>query len=307
MPEQVYASFATEDLREQSNLFDNVDARVQAFQFTKTPPPNYTFEKDADPIFAIITFLIDGDAPVPERTVTQSYSLGATSGREFSISADGYGLIPISTEMSSRKGTKFTTLTESFQKVGIASTLLKSGDFSKLIGLYGHWMRVADKPRNFQDDQLSSRRGKTSKFPPSTLCLTKIIAMPGEKGAAVPATASAAKATKANGKDAPAMNAAAVDAQAAFTETGDLDSDTMECLLAALRASKNTDSDGRKVLQRGQLTLAMGRVTGTTNPNRGVYAKRAFDEAFLTNLDGLGIVVYGQAIKGQPIALPAGN
>lgn len=307
MPEQTkYASFATEDLKEQGNLFDNVNGRVTAFMFTKTPPPNYTVDrKDAEPIFAILSLLIDGDAPVEERSVTQSYSLGATAGAEFAISDDGYGLIPLTEESVPRKGSKFTTLTESFQKHGIAATLLKVGNFSMLIGLYAHWQRITDPPRNFSEDQLTTRKNKGSKFPASTLCLTKVLSMPGETSVAKPsapaAVAAAPGVAAAKGKG--AVAAAAVDAPA-FVETGDLDTDTIAVLTAALNASKTTDSDGRKVLQRGQLTLAIGRQV-PKNPNRTLYSKRAFDEGFLTELAGMGIVVYGQTETGQPVALPA--
>lgn len=291
MPEQTYASFASEDLREQSNLWDNVDARITDFQFTKVAPPNYTTE-GGDPIFAVITFLIDGDAPEAERSTSQSYSLGASAGSQFAISNDGHGLIPLTADSVVRKGSKFTTLTASFEEVGLNKTLLKTGDFGKLIGFYGHWMRKPDQPRTFVKDQLTSRKDRVSKFPPSTLVLTKILAMPGEvAAAAVPAKG------KGNGKAAAAPANAAVPG---VTETGDLDSDTMEYLLLALKNAKGT-------LQRGQLTLAIGRAAGTTNPNRANYAKRAFDEGFLNNLAGMGIIVYEQTKTGQPISLPASN
>lgn len=296
--QQKYVSFATEDLREQSNLFDDVDARIKAFAFTMTPPSdNYKTEDGGTPIFAVITFLIDGDAPEQERTVTQSYSLGSKSSTEFVISNDRYGLIPIEDANKPRAGCKFTTLTEQFQKVGITSTLLKNGNFGNLIGLYGHWKRIADVPRTFGDqDQLSKR--KKSKFPPSTLILIRVIAMPGE----AVAPAKAAKASKANGKVAAAPVAAApaedTTPESDITETGDDEYDTMEYLLAALRKANGT-------LQRGQITLAMGHAAGLKNPKRSVFAKKAFDEAYLLGLADQGVIRFEQAEKGQPVSLVA--
>ncbi len=88
-----YASLAAKDTREASSLPSDFDGTITAFQFTKEAPDNYN-PGEGNHIFGRITLGaivgVDGLADGYE----QSFSLGGKAGDEFSISSDGYGLIP---------------------------------------------------------------------------------------------------------------------------------------------------------------------------------------------------------------------
>lgn len=285
MAEQTYASFAVEDMKEGTGLFDDVDGTIRKFQFTKEPPDNY--QAEGNPIFAVVHFELKGDGPVEERMVSQSYSLGASAGDGFGVSEDGYGLIPTADGAAVRKDSKFGTFAAALQNEGVPKTVLQAGDFSKLIGLSGHFKRVADKERNFGEDK-RTRPGQKSKFPPSTLVLVKLHGMPGE---AVKTTASATKATAA---------ATTAPAAAAPSSSGNVDVDTraQELLLAVMADAKKAG----RTLQRSQITLAVSKAA-MSDPNRAVYAKRAGEEAFLTLLAEIGAITYDATAKGQPVGL----
>src|SRR6266851_2149258 len=115
---QKYASMSSKDTRENSTLFDNFDGTVTNVQFTKEAPDNY--EAAGSPIFGVLSLLLDGGSAENERKQTQSYSLGAKAGDEFTISPDGYGLIPTDDQTTSlRKGSKWDTLKCSFENEGV--------------------------------------------------------------------------------------------------------------------------------------------------------------------------------------------
>src|SRR5262249_51641866 len=119
---QKYASFAGAKLREQTGLFDDVDAKVVAFKFSKEAPDNYPAE--GNPIFAYVSLLLDGDGPEDERTQVQIYNLGAKAGDEFTIGDDGYGLIPVDDAVNTgRKGSKFTIFTQALETAGVPATI----------------------------------------------------------------------------------------------------------------------------------------------------------------------------------------
>src|ERR1051326_9148920 len=98
---QKYASFAVEDMIESSGLFDNVDGVVSGAKFTKEAPDNY--QAEGNPIFFILGITLNGDGPVEDRTVSQTYSLGAQAGDNFTISSDGYALVPSNDDARIRK------------------------------------------------------------------------------------------------------------------------------------------------------------------------------------------------------------
>lgn len=277
---QKFASFAPEDMKEGTNLFDNVDLTWLKLQFTKEAPDNYTAE--GNPIFANVSFLLDGDAPEEERKVGQSYSLGAKAGDDFTISEDGYALVPNNDDAAIRKDCKFGTLVCSMANEGVPKPVLQTGDFKALNGMRAHMKRIADKERNFGEDK-RTRPGQKSKFPPSTLVVTKLIAMPGEKAAATKTTAA---------------TTAAPSTSAVVESTGDVDSDTMAFLLKALEGAKNN------TLQRGQVTLAVSKAA-MGDANRAVYAKRAAEEDYLKTLADAGVIAYAPAEKGQPVSKAA--
>jgi biotin carboxyl carrier protein len=276
---QKYASMATEDLKEGTGLFDNVDGRVTAFKLTKEAPEGYAAE--GNPIFAYLYLLLDGTQPEDERKVSQSYSLGAMAGDNFDISEDGYGLIPKNDDAAIRKDSKYGTFISVLETSGFPKPILQAGDMSKVIGLYGHWKRVADKERNFSEDQRTRPGQKKTKFPPSTLVCTKILALPGEaaKTAAAPATATAT---------APASTASATPVSA-----DDLDTQVGGYLLQVLAEKGGS-------VQRAQLTLLLSKAA-MKEPNRQDIARRGADEAYLATMVAQGFIKYDPAAKPQVV------
>ncbi len=277
-----YASLDPEDMKEGTGLFDNVNAKIAQIQYTKDAPENY--QAEGNPIFANVDFLLDGTGPEEERKVSQSFALGASAGDNYDISEDGYGLLPKSDESVLRKDSKWGTFVGSLKTAGVPASVLQAGDASAFIGIYGLFKRIADKERNFSEDQ-RTRPGqqRKSKFPPSTLCLVKLHAMPGEQ----PKTAGKTTAAPATTASAPAPAAG-----------GDVDLDTeawgyVETIL------KEKGS-----VQRGGLTLLVSKAA-MDNANRSAIAKHAQSEAFIEKMAELGFVTYGKAEKGQPVKLAA--
>lgn len=285
-----YASMAAEDLKEGSNLFDNVNARIVGFKFSKEAPDGYTVE--GNPIFAWVDLLLDGEGPEDERKVNQSYSLGGQSGDNYTISDDGFGLIPAKGVETAplRKDSKWGTFTSVAETSGIPKPVMQEGDMgAALIGLYGHFKRVADKERNFGDDQRTKPgQQKKTKFPPSTLVCVKIHALPGQ--------AAVKPATGAVNASAPAP-AAAPSAPATSAPTGDdLDLQTAGYLETVLKSKGGS-------AQRSTLTLLISKAA-MAEPNRQDIARRATDENFLKSLTEAGIVSYDPASKPQTVSLP---
>lgn len=278
---QKRASFAVEDMvAGGGNLWGTagaVRAKVVGGRFTKEAPDNYTAE--GNPIFGVADFELAGDAPIEDRKVNQSFSLGATSGDNFTISEDGDYLIPTSDDAHIVKDSKFGIFASSLQNEGVPKTIMADFGFSRIAGLDGDWKRIADKERNFVNDTK-----KKSKFPPSTLCLVKLQAMPGEHaktaGVATAATPLSPSATTAASSAGPS----------------DLDGDTWLSLETALKAAGGS-------LQRGKLTLAVSKAAGSENPNRQAMARRAMEEPFILSLVEAGVLKYAAADKGQPVSL----
>lgn len=265
MEKQKYASMNPDTFSEGTGLFDDVDGEIRNIQFTTELPDNYTSE-GASPLFSNVTILLDGDGPIAERTVTQGYSLGAKSSENFTVSDDGYGLIPQTEHATVNKSTKWGTFVEALKKEGVSETILNAGDMSVVIGTRAHFNRIADRERKGLKNQ------RTSKYPPTTLVVTKIHSLPGTTGATQ---------SKSNG-------AVPVGAVAA----GTLDDKCASALLDIL-ASK----DGKPV-QRAQLSLLARKVT-IKDPDSLDISKRIMDEDFLkTNLAWK----YDATAKGQPIA-----
>ncbi len=274
---QKYASWSSDDTRDTSSLPSDFDAAITAATFTKEPPDNYTAE--GNPIFAVITFKRE-DLTGDEATVIQSYNLGGKAGDEFTISSDGYGLIPTGDEFSAiRKGSKFDLFKCSLENEGVSKSVTGAGSLQAFIGLKAHWRRVEDakllgKAREFGDDK------RKSKFPPQTLVCVKLISMPGEKGKGATTTASA-----------PASNGHATE--------GDLDTLAGQYLLEVIGLAKD------KQIQRSQITLLLQKAIEKANPgpqNRRVeICKRAVEEEFLLGLAASGIIAYDPAARPQYI------
>lgn len=285
------ASFATEDMAEGgSGLFDNVRATIVGGKFTKEPP-NENYTPDGNPIFAVVDFILAGDAPIEERKVNQSYSLGAQAGDNFNISTDGDFLIPISDESKIVKGSKWGIFCRRLEAEGIPKTYLASFAFSDIKGLIdGQFKRLADEDRGFEPKK--DQKGKNR--PQTTLCLVKLFSEVKD-GKLVPGKAAAASAPASASTGSPTTGSTAGSAATGGASSGDLDSDTLPYLEAALKANSGT-------LQRGRLTLAVSK-QAADNPNRSVYGKHAGDEEYIKRLAEAGIVKYDAAGKGQPVSL----
>jgi hypothetical protein len=269
-----FVSFAPKDLSEGSNLFDNVKAAIENIQLTKEGPDNY--QAEGNPIFANVSFLLDGPQPEEERKVQQSYSLGAKAGDNFEISEDGYGLYEVVEGATARKDSKFGTFVSALANEGVPASLLESGNFKALVGLVGQFKRVADKERSFGADRPGR---KASKFPPSTLVCVKLYSLPGQKAAG---TQSASTGTS---------NAGSTE-----TPAGDLDSSTMGYLLDVLSAAKDNK------IQRANLTLALTKAALAKNDGRRTeIAKLGADEAFLKKMADEGLIKYDSAAKPQVV------
>lgn len=277
MSDQKYASFAPEAVKESggSNLWDNVDAKITGFKFTKEMPDNYKITpqpgEEISPIGVVIDFEVDGGAPIEERRVNQFFSVGAKAGLSFDISEDGYKLVP-KTEDAVIFGSNFTKFVKSMVGEGLSAAIAGAGDFSKILGFYGHFKRIEDKTG--RERTWTDKKGVVHKEQPKVLLCTKMLSPLATTAAATTGSAPVA------------------DAGAEFN----LDTAAADALVAALKAKK-------KPLQRSQLVLIVSQQV-VADPNRAVIAKRAAEEDFLNTLKELGIVKYDAAGKGQPVSLP---
>lgn len=289
MSETKYASFAPKDVKEisGSSLWDNVNATITGFKFTKELPANYKIEPRAgetvSPIGVDVNFEVEGSAPVEERRVSQFFSAGTKAGLSWNISEDGYKLVP-KVEGAEIYASNFSKFVRSMVENGLDVAVIEAGDFSKILGLKGHFKRIEDKDAQERTRTFTKRDGtqgsETSK--PKILLCTKVLAQPTGKGASTSAAT-------------PAADAA--------SEDFDLDSATADALLTALKAKKG------KAVQRSQILVLVSNVVmlgadGKPNPNRAAIAKRAQEEEFLNSMTELGIVKYDAAGKGQPVSLP---
>lgn len=284
---QKYASFAAKDTRENNSLPSDFDAAIIAAQFSKEAPDNYN--ASGNPIFGWVTYLIDEagdykDKTEEERTLKQSYNLGAKAGDEFDISDDGFGLIPkVDGIASTRKGSKFDIWKCTLEGEGVPQTITEQGDLSKFVGMRGHWRRVEDekltgKKRNFNDNRQTQKKG-----PDETLVMVKLLALPGEKGKT---------ATSSKGASAPAS------APAGAGEF-DLDTATTGYLMDVLASAKDNQ------VQRSQLIALLSKAAIKDTTNRSNIARRGQEEDFLKTLAESGVVIYDPAGKPQVVKLAA--
>jgi hypothetical protein len=278
MSKQKYASWAAEDTRDAGSLPSDFDAAIIGAQFTKEAPDGYNAE--GNPIFGVIKYLRrDIEGSDEERTLVQSYSLGAKAGDEFDISEDGFGLIPKDESIASsiRKGSKFDLWKCTLEGEGVDKAITKSGDLSKVVGIDGHWRRVEDakllgKAREFGDDKKSK-----SKFPPQTLVMVKLH----------PAGATAA-----------APKAAASSSAPAAAGASDLDGQTVGYLMDVLAGAKDNK------VQRSQLVALLSKAA-IKAANRSDVARRGSDEGFLLEQVAAGVITYDPNAKPQMVALAA--
>ncbi len=271
---QKYASFAVEDMKEGSNLFDNVRGKITKLIYTNEPPDNYVVEGAY--IGAKLFLELAGDAPVEERQVSQDYNTGASTAANWKISDDGFGLIPVDPEniVPLRKDSKFGTLMAAFGNEGVPKPILQAGNLSAFVGLDAQWLRVADKERNFVND---SRKQK-SKFPPSTLVSSKIYALPGAKSATPANTAAPA---------------------ASVASDGDFDTIVGGFLMTVLEKKAK---EGKSSVQRSGLGLLLSQAAAKEERRQDI-ARRGADEGFLATLVEAGVITYDASAKPQVVGI----
>lgn len=261
MAKQKFASMNPDTFSEGTGLFDDVDGVILGILFTATPPSE-SYETDGNPLFAEVSLLLDGEGDEAERTVNQSYSLGGKSGDNFSIGDGGSGLIPENDHATVNKSTKWGIFVEALRKEGVTPSILDAGDMAALKGLHAHFNRTADKERK------GLKNTRTSKFPATTLVVTKIHALPGSKVASSRTTAPASD--------------------------GELSlDDKCGSYLLDILASK----DGK--VQRSQLALLASKAA-LKDPQRLDISKRMADEAFLSTNRAW---TYDASSKGQLITV----
>lgn len=279
MAQQQYASFDPKDLKTPNTLFDNVNAEITGFAFTREAPDNYKAE--GNPIFAVINLnlydltRVDGESAEEfkqRQNQSQSYSLGAAVGNNWAPSEDGFALVPsVDDPNAPSKDSKFGTFVTALAAEGVPKTLLGTGHFKAIVGLKGRFKRVDDKERSFGNQVQAGR--KVSKFPPSTLVLAKLISLPGQKAAGTTAAVTTSPA-------------------------GDID-ETTELYLSSVVGS----APGGKV-QRGNILISVRKATseGGEDKDRGMaIAKRASEESFLIAMNEKGVLKYDPSVKPQAV------
>jgi len=259
MSKQAFASLDPENFSTGSGLFDDVDGVVTGAHFTNEPPDGYT--ADGNPLFFVLEIQIDGaDGPVEQR-----YSMGGKAGDQFEVSEDGLGLIPAGPHSRLGASSKFGLFMAALKTEGfpIASLGGEDGNMGALVGLRAHFNRIPDPERK----GLAPRPGqKEKKYPESTLVVTKIHTLPGEK----PATGKKAAATAkpAAGKSTTTTKAAPA--------TADNDEDIQaaeETLVALLVANNGT-------IQKSKLPILAARELAK-HPRRQEVSKLIYSEPFL--------------------------
>lgn len=268
MADQKYASFDPEGFKESAGLFDNVDGVIKNFQFTDEPP-NEGYTSEGSPLFAVLTLLLAGSGSEEERTVQQSYALGASAGQNWRVSEDGYSLIAIVDDPVMRKGSKFDYLMTSFKAAGVAL----GASLKPFIGLNAHWKRVADPERNFRKKTAKQQEREAKFGPPTTLLMAKLL--------------SSGKATKGGSTTA-----------AAPAPEGDVNERASQYLLEALNHAKD------KTIQKARITLAVATIA-KEDPARKEIAALVAKEEFLTGLADAGVISFDSSAKGQPISVAA--
>lgn len=199
-------------------LIDDINATITDAKFTM-----YDYNGKADvsvPALGIELELEDG--------VKHESYYSAGDAKYWAPSADGKNLIPTGDKTSLTNGCKLGIFLTELVMAGFPEDKLAAGDISCLTGLVAHFQRKADKERK----GLIKKEGDSKEA--STLCVTKIITMPGEKvaKAAKPAVGQPAAAKTAA---APATKAAAAAATAV-----DIDDDIVPVVMEIVTANGNS-------------------------------------------------------------------
>ena len=289
MAEKKYASWAAKDTREASSLPSDFDGTITAFQFSPEPPDNYTIAQGTNPLFAHVTIVVDEagdwkDKSEADRTLKQYYGLGGKSGDEYTISEDGYGLIPNDDANAAiRKGSKFDLFKCSLENEGVPQTITEGGDGSKLLNIRAHFRRVEDEKLLGKKRDFSDKDKREKKFPEQTLVVVKLISMPGEKATSKPTSTAA---TTGNGST------------AASSPVGSLDDRTTSFLMDVIANAKDNK------VQRSQLVGLLSK-QAIKEKDRQDIARRGSEEEFLQKLAADNVISYDASAKPQIVGLAA--
>ena len=256
MSKQQYASMDPETFSTGGGLFDDLDVVFNGARFT-TDPPSDDYQVEGSPIFAVVEFTPDG----AEESVSQHFSCGAKAGDNFSISEDGFGLIPNGPNSKLKKSCKWGTFLDAAKTAGFPlNTMSGEQGINAIAGTRAHVNQIPDAERTG-----IQKSAKQQKYPPTTLCITKIHSLPGEV-------------KKSAGKSAPQASAkgaskpAAVKAAAAGPSEDDIQ--VAERTLAAILVAKEGS------IQKSQIALAAARELAK-HPRRQEVTKLTYDLNFL--------------------------
>lgn len=189
-----------------SGLIDDVDSTILDVSYVgDEAPDNYKGGENGIPLFAKMTHQIDG----VEGQSIEWFALGGKSKENFEVEDGGKGLTPLFEGAQLSADSNWGLFVGSAVNAGFPAGLLEAENFDPTPlegdggkGLRVHFNRVPDT-RNFT-------RTKESKYPPTTLAVTKIYedTIPGaggRKGATKKAAPAAAKTTVTRGKPVPAQ------------------------------------------------------------------------------------------------------
>jgi hypothetical protein len=252
MSKQAFYSLDPEGFSQGGGLFDDVDAVVTRAQFTTEAPEGYTAE--GNPLFFVLGLQIDG----ADDEVEQRYSMGAKAGDNFSISEDGLGLVPEGPGSKLGGSSKFGLFMAALKAANFPIGTLSGtdGSLANIVGLRAHFNRMPDPERK----GLQTGK-KEKKYPETTLVVTKVHALPGEKAA-----------KKGGKKDAAAPKGAAASKQSA--EASEEDIQVAEETLMAVIAAKGGS------VQKSQLPLLVARELAK-HPRKAEIGKLVYSEDFL--------------------------
>lgn len=258
--QQVYASMDPDDFSQGGGLFDDVDGTITVARFTNEPPDGYNAE--GNPIFFEMGLRIDG----ADDDVFQKYSLGGKAGDNFEIADDGAYLVPSSPSARIVASSKFGIYMGALKQESFPiSKLSGAGGMKNLVGTRAHFNRIADPERK------GLQTGKKEKqYPQTTLCVSKIHALPGDEKAST--GKASAKGTKKE-TAAPKQTAQTTAAPAAEAGSNGYNAVAQEVLLSVLAEANGS-------IKKAQLPLAVTRALGS-NPKKADILKLILSEEFL--------------------------
>lgn len=162
-------------------LVDDADLTVKCARFEMN---DYGGKSDSGPQCVLKLTVADDEGAEFE----QLYSTGQgfVPNEDADPDKSGVEILPIGNKTAPSGSSNFALLINSVVNQGFPEDLLDSGSIAVLEGLKGHWNQVAQPKRA----NLPTRPGQNDR-PKTTLLLTSLISLPGEKAPAKPgATAS---------------------------------------------------------------------------------------------------------------------